>query len=168
MIPATLSSPELTVALHEPSLTGDNLGLKTWAAAYMLARRLTHIAATHNLFSLLQAPESFRGVLELGSGTGLVGIVAAAILHCTVVLTDLPEIVDNLRLNIQKNSDLIAQNGGSATAEILDWFYYELAVPCLPDVLTETERTLLPVSQTAPLYEFHDTEISFSRTHSLL
>ncbi len=59
-------------------------------------------------------------VLELGSGTGIVGIVAA-LLGGTVTLTDLPEALPALRSNIDLNLEAISSAGGSATAYALDW-----------------------------------------------
>ena len=41
-------------------------------------------------------------MLELGSGTGLVGMVSSLLGYPTV-LTDLPEIVPNLQLNVDLN-----------------------------------------------------------------
>ncbi|KAI9714551.1 MAG: hypothetical protein M1812_006356 [Candelaria pacifica] len=112
-IPTTLSSVD--IVLHEPSLTADNLGLKTWGSSYLLARRL----------HLLSFPGPLYGqrlrVLELGSGTGLVGIAAAAIGGATVHLTDLSEILPNLTRNVQENWGLITRNGGFATTAVLDW-----------------------------------------------
>ena len=46
-------------------------------------------------FDLLQG----KNVLELGSGTGIVGICAAAFSPKTVYLTDLPEYLKILQLN---------------------------------------------------------------------
>jgi predicted nicotinamide N-methyase len=60
-------------------------------------------------------------VLELGSGTGLVGLAAAAIWQCMACLTDLPDIVENLDYNIDCNCITISEHGGAATAKILDW-----------------------------------------------
>lgn len=103
----------IDIMLHEPTLTSDNLGLKTWAASYLLAKRL----------SKLNLPESITHstALELGSGTGLVGMAAAAVLGMYVYLTDLPEIRPNLARNVENNIDIICQNGGKATTGILDW-----------------------------------------------
>jgi len=36
-------------------------------------------------------------------------------------MTDLVEIQENLRHNIDRNSDLIESMGGSATSQVLDW-----------------------------------------------
>ena len=60
-------------------------------------------------------------VLELGAGTGLVGIAAAAILCTHVDLTDLPEICENLRKNVQSNEKSLKAAGGSASVFPLDW-----------------------------------------------
>ena len=95
------------IVLHEPALTEDNLGFKTWASSYMLAKRLCVLAPV--------LPPAAR-VLELGAGTGLVGLAAAAVLRAPVTLTDLPDIVPNLRRNVALNSAL-----GGVVAEVLDW-----------------------------------------------
>ena len=60
-------------------------------------------------------------VLELGSGTGLVGIAAACVWAAHVTLTDLPDIVPNLARNVDMNAALIERHGGEARTEVLDW-----------------------------------------------
>ena len=114
--PTTEAGAEsLEITLHEPALTADNLGLKTWAAAYLLAKRL----------ALLQSlPASFppgARILELGAGTGLVGLAAAAIFQTPLLLTDLPDIVPNLQRNIDANTATLALHGGNASTAVLDW-----------------------------------------------
>ena len=111
-IPSATGSFELNI--HEPALTGDDLGLKTWAASYMLAKRLHTFE-----FAELHAQQRLQ-VLELGSGTGLVGLAMAG-LGADVVLTDLPSIHVNLARNAEQNSATIGSNGGSARTGILDW-----------------------------------------------
>jgi predicted nicotinamide N-methyase len=101
------------VELHEPSLTSDNLGFKTWTSSVLLSRRLTSLSR--------YLPRSHSRVLELGAGTGLVGIAAACVWGVSVTLTDLPEILPNLRENIGKNLKLINACGGDACALPLDW-----------------------------------------------
>lgn len=127
-IPSGTDSFELII--HEPALTGDDLGLKTWAASYLLAKRLH----TLDIASMRDTH-----VLELGSGTGLVGLAMAG-LGAQVVLTDLPSIYSNLSRNANDNAEIIAQNGGSTRTGILDWTTpSSLLIP--PDnVATESEE----------------------------
>lgn len=108
------SSKPFDLEIHEPALTGDDLGLKTWAASYLLAKRL------HTFHLVPSVPEDQIRVLELGSGTGLVGLAMAG-LGADVVLTDLPSICSNLARNVQQNNEIVRLSGGSAQAAILDW-----------------------------------------------
>lgn len=109
---------DVSLVIHEPPLTGDNLGLKTWASSYMLAKRLESIGAKHKL---RDNDEQLFSVMELGSGTGLVGLAAAAIWECSVLLTDLPEIIPNLKRNVEYNRKTIVKRGGYAGVQALDW-----------------------------------------------
>lgn len=106
----------LQIRLHEPALTSDNLGLKTWASSYLLAKRLATLRQ-----SLPRLAEGDH-ILELGAGTGLVGMAAAAILKADVFLTDLPDIVPNLERNARTNAVSIADHsGGIVHTAVLDW-----------------------------------------------
>ena len=115
----------LEIKLYEPSLTGDNLGHKTWVASYLLAKRLPqlherHLACLHQL----QDPTKldFPRVLELGAGTGLLGLAFSALFPRSLVhLTDLPAILPNLQHNITTNASTIRQAGSRVTAGVLDW-----------------------------------------------
>lgn len=138
---------DLDIKIHEPSLTGDNLGLKTWAASYLLAKRLWTIP----LPSLYDSRSSISGrydVLELGSGTGLVGMAAAAVLKTGVVLTDLPEIESNLARNVDENRATIQHSGGSVTTAILDWSKPSIITPSSPlrSLTTTSAATAKPRS----------------------
>ena len=106
------SRKSFTISLHEPALTADNLGFKTWASSYLLANRLHSIA--------LPRGAGCR-VLELGAGTGLAGLAAAVVWGLPVHVTDLPEIVLNLAQNVESNQVIVEENGGSVTTGVLDW-----------------------------------------------
>ncbi|KAK5992784.1 Protein-lysine N-methyltransferase EFM2 [Cladobotryum mycophilum] len=86
------------LVIKEPALTGDSLGFKTW-----------------------DPRQTSPAVLELGSGTGLLGIAAAALWKAPVYLSDLPNIVPNLKDNVEKNKELVESLGGSMTAGALTW-----------------------------------------------
>mmetsp|Transcript_51608 Transcript_51608/g.102525 ORF Transcript_51608/g.102525 Transcript_51608/m.102525 type:complete len:468 (-) Transcript_51608:129-1532(-) len=86
----------------------DNTGFWVWPAARALA---THLI-TH--------PELVRGrrVVELGAGTGLPGMVAAALGAQEVVLTELTGTLPFLQRNVELNT---AACGGRARAMELRW-----------------------------------------------
>lgn len=103
------------LTLYEPPMTSDNLGLKTWASSYLLAKQLCLLQ--QRLPDL--SPDA--AILELGAGTGLVGMAAALVFGRHTILTDLPEIVPNLEQNARSNSEVISSRGGSVSAAVLDW-----------------------------------------------
>lgn len=103
------------ISLFEPGWTGDALGHKTWGTSLLLARRMSL------LDELSQSPYlKCRGTavrcLGLGEGTGLVGIAAAKIREWRMLLTDLPEITENLTRNVENNDC-----GGNVEVKALDW-----------------------------------------------
>lgn len=101
----------LELTLHEPALTSDNLGFKTWASSYLLAKR---IAAMPSI------PQKAT-ILELGAGTGLVGLAAAAAFQTHVILTDLPAIVPNLERNARANAAVLSAYDAKTDVAVLDW-----------------------------------------------
>ena len=103
------------LTLYEPPMTSDNLGLKTWASSYLLAKQLCFLR------QYIPDLESGVSILELGAGTGLVGMAAALVFERHTILTDLPEIVPNLEQNARSNSEAISSCGGTVSAAVLDW-----------------------------------------------
>lgn len=116
------SDEPFELVIREPALTGDALGLKTWASSYLLSRHLPRLASA-SLAGLLGQSRHSRSlsVLELGSGTGLLGLAAAALWKVPVWLSDLPEIVPNLRKNVETNKALVLARGGSPAVGTLIW-----------------------------------------------
>lgn len=116
-IPKPGTTDHVSISLHEPGLTEDNLGLKTWGSSYVLSSNLgtfdAHLGAIVGKENL--------NVLELGSGTGLVGLAAAMTWNCKVLLTDLPAIVPNLAKNIVLNEELFAEKNRLPRTSVLDW-----------------------------------------------
>lgn len=109
----------IRIVISDPKdLQADNLALATWGSSIILANLL------HRLTPDFQGTGVLSGchpVLELGAGTGLVGLSAAAIWHTTVLLTDLPPIVPHLQANFELNRSELAQHGGCTTPAVFDW-----------------------------------------------
>jgi predicted nicotinamide N-methyase len=95
--------------------------MKTWVSSYLLARRLHFLLPPPPLSA--HKPDRLLRSLELGSGTGLVGLSFAAIWGpaASTHLTDLGAIVPNLSHNTQLNAELLSQTGGAVTTGVLDW-----------------------------------------------
>ena len=131
----------LHITIHEPAFTGDNLGLKTWGAAYVLATLLSGpVLPLLPLLALTlprpasQCPQNHAArrapadqanikVLELGAGTGLAGIATAAMFRSGVhvTMTDLDAIVPNLRHNVDLNEPVLSPMIDGVDVEVLDW-----------------------------------------------
>lgn len=110
------------LAIREPAMTGDNIGLKTWGSSYLLAQMLHTIRSTSFSHLLPKQNDAVRPVvLELGSGTGLLGLAAAAIWQTHVILSDLPEIMPNLMYNADCNRQILQDRGGSVESGALTW-----------------------------------------------
>ncbi|RVE47583.1 hypothetical protein evm_007781 [Chilo suppressalis] len=143
-----------------------------WDASLVLAKYLETMC--HN------KPDFLSGlkVLELGSGLGVVGLTAAT-LGAQVTLTDLPEALPLLRLNINENKSKICSMGGYAVAESLIWgdnsseilkeefnmivmadcVYYEEAIDSLMHTLLCLVNTLAKKPTIYLTQELRDTEI---------
>lgn len=103
----------IQVTISEPSgITSENLSLSTWGASFVLANQLYKIPFPLGLDAC---------IVELGAGTGLVGISAAAIWKANVILTDLPPIVPGIAANVSLNKTLFERTGGKARVGSLDW-----------------------------------------------
>lgn len=119
-----LSYGEFSLTIREPPLTGDSLGLKTWGSSYVLAQLLPRFASgplAHLLLDDAGLNSRPIEVLELGSGTGLLGLAAAASWRVDVVLTDLPNIMPNLAYNADLNRKTIELHGGRIDTALLTW-----------------------------------------------
>ncbi|KAK1802949.1 hypothetical protein P4O66_021479 [Electrophorus voltai] len=81
----------------------DSYGAMIWPAAIALCKFLETPAGRHEI-NLLD-----KSVLEIGAGTGLLSIVAT-LLGAKLTATDLPEILSNLRCNLNRNTRWIRRH----------------------------------------------------------
>ncbi|XP_057967031.1 uncharacterized protein LOC131157137 isoform X2 [Malania oleifera] len=100
-----LQSPS---SLSTPGVTGAVM----WDSGVVLGKFLEHAADTGML--LLQG----RKVIELGSGCGLVGCIAA-LLGAQVVLTDMPDRVRLLKKNVDANLGCGHMRGSGTVCELI-------------------------------------------------
>lgn len=105
-------------------------GPQVWDAGIVLLRFL----ATAPVAAVLA---THPRVVELGSGTGVVGIAAAA-LGGKVTMTDLPEMLPLLRHNAFLNAELVTSARGSVSAVELRW-----GGSAIPAELADPELVLL-------------------------
>ncbi|GMF18903.1 unnamed protein product [Phytophthora lilii] len=104
------------VHIGEIGNSGKGTGFTTWDGSVVLAKYLEH-----------QRWDDIVGarIVELGAGTGLVGISAALLGARQVVLTDLDYVVDNLAKNVAETMKLAASAGEPIECDIstrvLDW-----------------------------------------------
>ncbi|XP_029117164.1 eukaryotic translation initiation factor 4E-1 isoform X1 [Elaeis guineensis] len=99
---------------HNITSSLGNVGLQVWRAALVLTEFIWHKSLTSSDFNDIIA-------LELGAGTGLVGIALARVAR-TVFITDRGmEVLDNCGANVQLNSGLLKFHEPSIHIRELDW-----------------------------------------------
>ncbi|KFK28329.1 hypothetical protein AALP_AA8G501800 [Arabis alpina] len=124
-----ISSVEATVTIRQ--LTSQGLSFQLWPASSTFVTLLDNyrrnpsnspLAATlSSLKSNGPDSSSSINILELGSGTGIVGIAAAITLSANVTVTDLPHVLDNLTFNADANAEIVARFGGKVHVAPLRW-----------------------------------------------
>ncbi|KAL8236094.1 hypothetical protein R6Q59_017175 [Mikania micrantha] len=106
-------------------LPSEGLSFQLWPAATTFVKLLdSYKASNTDSFSDVITTVSRRRrlrILELGSGTGVVGIVASAVLGADVTVTDLPHVLPNLVFNADANSTVLCTSGGSVHVAALSW-----------------------------------------------
>ncbi|XP_015912193.3 protein N-lysine methyltransferase METTL21D [Parasteatoda tepidariorum] len=152
---------ELKLVQHS---VGD-VGCVVWDAGIVMGKYLDYQQKFVNSMS-------GKMVVDIGSGTGVAGLFAAA-LGAKVILTDLPEIIPILEKNIQSNCKALK---GSVSAAVLKWgevdtkflvpdlilvsdcVYYDMSVEKLIPTLEE-----LAGSHTEILISYEDRELGNKR-----
>ncbi|KAF8929989.1 hypothetical protein BGZ58_008533 [Dissophora ornata] len=105
------TTPPQSLQIHDPSFTEGDVGFKTFGSAYLLSKHIAHgdipqlqpWTSTTSSSSSLPPPK----ILELGSGTGLVGFAATLFSNSRgpkVILSDYhPNVLSTLRHNSTLN-----------------------------------------------------------------
>ncbi|KAI4520301.1 hypothetical protein K525DRAFT_204018 [Schizophyllum commune Loenen D] len=131
-------APSVDVRLTDIPLDNHDfhsVGAQTWGGACVLAEAIAEDPASFGF--ALDSPRGLR-VLELGAGTGLVGIVAGKVVQglgtpdAQVVATDFYDsVLQNLASNIRSNLPADGDSGMSFECHRLDWeaFPRETAPP---------------------------------------
>ncbi|KAI3768014.1 hypothetical protein L2E82_18445 [Cichorium intybus] len=118
-----LASIDSTVVIRQ--LPSQGLSFQLWPAAATFVKLLDcYQASNADPFSATITNVNRRPrlrILELGSGTGIVGIAASAILGADVTVTDLPHVLQNLKFNVDANSQVLSPRGGQVHVSPLSW-----------------------------------------------
>lgn len=115
--PLNFSAGEFIVGGHplrinEVPNAGLGTGLIVWDGSIVLAKYLEHA----------RVPLEGHDVLELGSGTGVIGFAAKALGARSVTMTDLYYTLENLRSSVALNEAAGWMAPGSVLVRELDWF----------------------------------------------
>ncbi|KAL8044891.1 hypothetical protein ABFX02_08G075900 [Erythranthe guttata] len=121
-----LDSIDSTITIRQYPSQG--ISFQLWPAAATLVTLLDRHKLHHHpsntaspLSSTLSSPHRRLRILELGSGTGIVGIAAAALLGAKVTATDLPHALPNLQFNVAANAGIFEPHGGAVEVAALQW-----------------------------------------------
>ncbi|XP_002119296.2 protein N-lysine methyltransferase METTL21D-like [Ciona intestinalis] len=102
---------ELTLSIHQ--VEHGDVGCVVWDAALVLLKYL----ATPSGRKYVQN----KCVIELGAGTGVVGLSADIVGASKVILTDLPHILPLIDHNIKENTNILAHSKAEISGSTLRW-----------------------------------------------
>ncbi|CAO3574807.1 unnamed protein product [Mortierella alpina] len=143
------SVPALEINEDPSGQLRGGVGSTIWDAAIVLAKYLERFDLLTS--AAAQSPRTLN-ILELGAGTGIVGLAAARILSsksakANIVLTDKESCMPLLRRNIEKNPS----NGIDVAAQMLDWEILSgiKAIPSTTDAALDLPSTAATSTTTA-------------------
>lgn len=116
LVPINLQE-NIPIAIVDSPCSAENLVLTTWSSAGILSKLLYKLDIERTQLDRNDA----YSILELGAGTGLSGLTAAAVWGTRALLTDLPTIVPGIHANVALNGDTLRSRGAAAAAGMFDW-----------------------------------------------
>ncbi|BGP34818.1 hypothetical protein JCM10296v2_006642 [Rhodotorula toruloides] len=143
------ASSDIGLTIRDGTLVEASTGHRTWGAATLFSHRLASLPSTFLPLSSMSSNRPLR-VLELGSGTGLVGLAAAKVLQALEVPAhtvlsdggDEPDtVLANLRENVEANFPFADATHSCIRVDVqrLDWRGYLPSSP-LANSHTQEER----------------------------
>lgn len=132
-VPSVTFRPSLTHVLIEEQFF--ELGQRVWDCCIMMSKYLE------------ANPDVVQGkrVLEVGAGTGLLGLVAARLGAESVLLTEYSRCIAHLEKNVRRND--LGPGSGVVSACLLDWTRQELPEAVLalrPDAIVAADVVVFP------------------------
>ncbi|KAF1822023.1 uncharacterized protein K489DRAFT_380760 [Dissoconium aciculare CBS 342.82] len=117
------SGRQIHVEISEKAgVQADNLSLATWGSSFILSNILYRFTDHLHENSVGDFQDAHTiPILELGAGTGLVGLSASLIWKRPVILTDLAPILPGLAQNLELNASQLAAAGVEPSYGTLDW-----------------------------------------------
>ena len=99
----------LSLTIHQTKGLGSTTGWLVWPVS------------AHFCKYIFMNSDAFRHkrVLELGSGTGLLGLVCNVVEASTIILTDLKECLPICKLNLSSNCDILNPNSTTVVEELV-------------------------------------------------
>ncbi|KAK2613203.1 hypothetical protein N8I77_000130 [Diaporthe amygdali] len=148
----TSEKEDVSLVISEASCEAEGLHLVTWSSAFLLSKELHKLRIER---SQLRSTTTGYSILELGAGTGLTGIAAAAVWGGSALLTDLPTIVPGVQVNADLNKDAVTAKGGSLACGTLDWnspdtiHIHKTSDESQPTSIQVNDKTAFPIIVTA-------------------
>jgi hypothetical protein len=122
------------IVLHQFT-SKDNTGTTLWDASFVLLKYLEKQSENDN--SIWHQKFANSVVVELGSGTGMLGIglsfLKPPVKH--VIVTDKKDCLDNLRNNVLENEKIHADQMSKITVLEMDWFRSKESIQNLKQIV---------------------------------